>query len=221
VSLVEDHGVVLGQDTGALGPLPESQVGEIERVIRDHELRLGRARPGRLRVARSDVGATPAGAAVAPDRQLRPEGGARLEVELGAVTRFGGFDPLRQSLVPCRVLGALKEPAQLIGAGNAFAAEVVLTPFEHCHAHRPAQSGRGGRHVLRQELLLQRLRRRRHDHPLARYEGREEVGQALARSRAGLCEEVLLAGQRVRDRLRETGLPGAWLEARQGSSEAA
>jgi hypothetical protein len=32
---------------------------------------------------------------------------------------------------------------------------------------------------------------------------------------------VLLAGQRVRNRLRETGLPDARLEARQGSSEAA
>ena len=64
MSLVEDHGVVLREDAGAVGPLPERQVGEVERVVGDHELCLGSAAASRFRVTRADEGATPAGAAV-------------------------------------------------------------------------------------------------------------------------------------------------------------
>ena len=49
---------------------------------------------------------------------------------------------------------------------QALAAEVVLSALEDSHVDLAAECGRGRRHVLRQQLLLERLRRRGDDDPL-------------------------------------------------------
>ena len=75
---------------------------------------------------------------------------------------------------------------------------------------RPSAAAASG-HVLRQQLLLERLGRGRDDDAAARVERGEEVAEALAGARAGLREQVLLGGERPRDRLRERELLGAVL----------
>jgi hypothetical protein len=96
---------------------------------------------------------------------------------------------------------------------QALAAEVVLTALEHGDPHVPPERRGRGRHVLGQELLLERLSRRGHDHALARGKRRDQVGEALPRARARLGEQVLAPLERVRDLLGERSLPAPGLEA--------
>ena len=66
--LVEDDGVVLGQDARAVGAPAEGEVGEIERVVRDYELGAPCPLSGRLGEAGADVWTPPPSAAVGADR---------------------------------------------------------------------------------------------------------------------------------------------------------
>ena len=77
---------------------------------------------------------------------------------------------------------------------------------------RPSARAASGTSLVKQ-LLLERLRRRRDDDALARGERRDQVGEALARARAGLREQVLARGERVGDGGRQLGLLGTRLEA--------
>src|SRR5205823_843975 len=73
----------------------------------------------------------------------------------------------------------------------------------------------------REELLLERLRRRRDDDAQARFERRQEVGETLARPGPGLGDEVLPGQERALDGSGERRLLGAGLEAGQGGGECA
>ena len=94
-------GVVLGEDAAAGG-----DVGEVEGVIRDHEVGLGGPGPRRLGEAGREERAAAAGAAVGADRELGPERLGRLERQLGAVARLGLRDPRLQRLPGCSSRGS-------------------------------------------------------------------------------------------------------------------
>jgi hypothetical protein len=169
----------------------------------------------------SSASAAPAGAAVRADRKLRPERLAGLERELGAVARLGVFDPIPQAFVGGRVLRGAKKTSELVDACEAFPAEVVLPPLENGDAHISTESRGGGRHIVRQELFLERFRRRRHHDSLSGDEGGDEIGKALPRACPGLGHQVLVAFERIRHCLGERTLAAPGLEARKRSREAA
>ena len=137
----------------------------------------------------------------------------RLEVELCAVARLRHRDPVPKALEVGRVLCRPEEPAELVDSLEALAAEVVLAALDDGDPDGAPERRRGGRNVFLQELLLQRLRRRRHDHALAGKERRDEVGEALAGARSRFCHEVVAALERARDLGRERLLLGPRLEA--------
>ncbi len=84
MGLVEDDGVVVGQDAAARG-----DVGEVERVVRDHELGLGGPSARGLGEAARKERAATARAPVGADGELGPERVGGLEGELGAVPGLG------------------------------------------------------------------------------------------------------------------------------------
>ena len=151
------------------------------------------------------------GAAVGSDRELGPERLRRLERELGAVARLGLAEPRLERLE--RLLVARVAQEHRPEALQLLAADVVLAALEHGDAHLAAERARRGRHLLREQLLLQRLRRRRDDDPLPGLERREQVAEALAGARAGLRDEVLARRERALDRRRERSLLRPRLEA--------
>ena len=212
--LVEDHRVVLGQHAAS-----RSDVREVERVVRDHEVGLSRALAGSLGEARGDERAAAPAAAVAADGELGPQRLRRLDLELGAVARLGLVEPALHRLprAPVAALGEQEglEPVQLP------AAEVVLAPLEDGDGDLAPEGRRGDRHVLLEQLLLERLRRGRDDDAEPRLERGHEVGEALADARPGLGDEVLAGQERPLDRGRERRLLWPRLVLGQGARERA
>jgi hypothetical protein len=221
VSLVEDDGVVLGKDRRAVGARPKREVGEVESVIDYHELRFARALPRLLGEAALDERAAPPRTALRTHGELGPKRVRGLELELRSVARVRRLDPVLQPLEVGGVLRRAEEPAQLVDPLQALAAEVILATFEDDDPHRTTERRCGGRHVLRQELLLQRLRRRGDDHPLAGDERRDEIRQALPCPRTGLGDEVVAALERIRHCVREGLLRRPRLEAGEGAGQTA
>src|SRR6478752_1901739 len=192
---------------------------EVERVVRDHEVSLARAVARRLGEAGRDERTAPAGAAVASDGELGPERFRRLELQLGAIARLGLVEPALHRLPGARVsplghqerLEALQLPA----------ADVVLASLEHGDRQLTAEGAGGDRHVLVEELFLERLRRGRDDDALARFERRQQVGEALPDAGARLSDEMLAGRERVLDGTRERSLLRPWLVLGQGALERA
>jgi len=154
MGLVEDDGIVIGQDPGAVVSRSQGEVGEVERMVGDHELCAARTLAGRLRVAGAHVRTAPPSAAVGADRDLGPERRARLEGELGAVSRLRRLYPGTQAFVVGRVLGGPEEAAEPVDAAEALAAEVVLAALEDGYANLAPQCRRSSRHIFSQKLLL-------------------------------------------------------------------
>ena len=100
-------------------------------------------------------------------------------------------------------------------------ARVVLAALEHGDANVATERPRGDRDVLREQLLLERLRRGRDDDALPRLERRQQVREALAGSRPGLREQVPPRVEGALDGRRERRLLGPRLEARQHAREPA
>ena len=200
VRLVEDDGVVLRQHAGLVEALAHPEVGEVERVVGDHEIgSLGACACG-LGEAGADERAATSEAALRADRELAPEGVGRLERKLRAIAGLRRLDPFPQLLEGTTVLRALEErSAEQLEAVHALPAEVVLPALENSDVDLAAEGGGGQRHVLRQQLLLQRLRRRRDHDAEPRLQRRDEVRKALPRSRARLGEQMLAAGERPGD----------------------
>jgi hypothetical protein len=204
---------VFRENGGAVGARAEREVREVEGVVGDDELRLPRSLARDFGEAASDEGAEAARAALSSHGELGPERFRRLEVELGAVARFRHCDPVPQPLEVGSVLCRPEEPAELVDTLEALAAKVVLAALDHCDPDGAPERRRRSRHVLRQKLLLQRLRRCRHDHALAGKECRDEVGETLAGARAPFRHEMVAALERVCDLGREPLLLGPRLEA--------
>jgi hypothetical protein len=91
--------------------------------------------------------------------------------------------------------------------------------LQHRDVDRSAERGGGTRHVLCQQLLLERLGRRRDHDAKSRVERRHEVGEAFPRPGSGLRQQMPATGDRERDRLRELGLLVAHLEAVEDARE--
>jgi hypothetical protein len=201
VGLVEDDGVVLGQHAPAC-----REVGEVERVVADHELGLARASPRGLGEAGAVERAAAPGAAVGADGELRPERIRRLDRQLGPVAGLRPGEPGLERLE--RLLVARVAEEHRPEALQLLAADVVLASLQDRHAYLAPERARRGGHLLRQELLLERLRRGRDDDALTRLERRDQVREALPRPGAGLREEVLARRERMLDRDGERGLLG-------------
>jgi hypothetical protein len=220
VRLVEDHRVVLGEDGRRVGAAAQSQVREVERMVRDHELGMRGALARSLGEARPGEGTEAAEAAVGADCDLRPHAVGRLDVELRPVARLGRLDPPPHRVEGGGVLGAREElSAEELVAVQAVAAEIVLAALEDGHADVAPERGRRHRHVLREELLLERLGRGRDDDAPAGFERRDQVGEALTCPRAGLGEQMLLEREGALDGDCERGLLGPRLVAGQSLLE--
>ena len=204
VRFVEDDGVVLGQHAAARG-----DVREVQRVVDDHEIGLRGAGTRRLREARGNERAAAARAAVGADRELAPERGGRLDLELGAVARLGRVEPRLHRLPRRAVVPARKQ--ERLEALQLPPAEVVRAALEDARVDGPADRGCRDRHVLAEQLFLERLRRRRDDDALARLERRDQVREALADAGSRLGDEVLAEGERALDRSGKRRLLGARL----------
>ena len=170
----------------------------------------GGALAGVLGEARRDERAAAARAAVGPDRELGPERLGRLERELGPVAGLGRVEPALHRL-PGALVAAVGEQDRL-EALQLPAAEVVRAPLQHLDAHVAPERGRCDRDVLREQLLLERLRRGGDDDAAPRLERRHEVREALADAGAGLGDEVLAGRERVLDAGGERSLLGPRLE---------
>ena len=174
-------------------------MGEVERVVRDHEVGLAGALARRLGEARRDERAAAARAAVGADGELGPERLGRLELELGPVAGLGLVEPALHRLPGAarrgrRPAGTAGSPAAGGGRGSS------ARPFSTATVHLAPERRRGDRHVLREQLLLERLRRRRDDDAPPRLERRHQVREALPDPGARLGDEVLARRERVLDR---------------------
>ncbi len=155
VGLVEDDRLVLGQDPGALGTSTQRQIGEVERVVCDDELRVRGALPRGLGEAHRREGAAAAEASVGSDCDLGPDASGWLDLELGSVAGLGRHDPVAHRLERRSVLGSGKElPAEQLEAVEPMAAQVVLAALQDGNLDVTTEHGRRDGHVLRQELLL-------------------------------------------------------------------
>ena len=219
--LVEDDGLVLGKDR-RVGLLAQAEIGEVEGVVDDDEIGCPRVPPGLLREAVGGERALAAEAAVGADRELAPERVRGLEGELGPVAGLGLVEPGHQPVEVGRVLLALQQlAAQQAEAVQRLAAEVVLPSLEHGHLHLATQGGGGDRDVLREQLLLQRLRRGRDDDPAARLQRRDEIGEALPGPCARFGKQVLARPEGVGHGPGELGLLRPRLVAEQDLSDRA
>ena len=161
VRLVEDDDVVLGQHAdAAVGRDPQPEVGEVQRVVDEHDLGLAGERPRPLGVAGRLHRAACAATAVGPDRELRPEPGRRRELELGAIARLRAREPRPQPLERRRMVGV---DQALLDVARGEPADVVAAALQHDGVDLAAERRLGERQVVVQQLRLQRARRGR-DH---------------------------------------------------------
>ena len=219
VCLVEDDGVVLGED-GGVGLLTQAEVGEVQGVVHDHEICGARLPTGGFGEARRGERALAPEAAVGADRELAPERVRRLERKLCPVARLRLLEPRAQELEGrCVLFPAQQLAAEQLEAVQRLAAEVVLAALEHGNSHfTPDRRSRDG-NVLGEQLLLESLRRRRHDYATAGRKRRHEVRETLAGAGTRFCEQVLACLERVGDCLGQLSLLRARLVARQGVGE--
>ena len=148
------------------------------------------------------------------DRGPRPVAG--VPVQLGAVARGGRGRPGRQALdlVPVRreqVLQLQLAGPRVAHLPHALEAQVVAAPLQDRPGELDVELLGQERQVLGGQLVLQGLRGGGDDRGAARQDGRDEVGEGLARPRARLDDEVPAADDGLGDGLRHVGLAGAWL----------
>ncbi len=201
VRLVEDNGVVLRQH-----PAPGCQVGEVERVIRDHQIGRRRSIACRFGETRPVERTASTRAAVGADRELGPQRVRRLDLELRAIAGFGRAEPALHRR-PGPAVAPLRKQHRL-EARELAAAEVVLPPLQHLDPNVAVQCRRGDRHVVPEQLLLQRLGRGRDHDPQPGGERGNQVGEALADAGPSLGHEVLTRRERPLDLLGQRSLLG-------------
>ena len=219
VGLVEHHRLVLGQHLRA----GEDVQGE-QGVIGDDDIGLLRRLPGPLAEAVDPVRALAAQALACTHRHLPPGPVGHRERYLVAVAGLAARRPL-----PQLEHGATEQAAgpfeQLVLLGLArpravmelLQADVVAATFRQrirrATAERALERSDQARQILVDELGLQRLGRRGHDHPFATGERRHEIAERLAGARPSLDQEVLPAAQRQLDRRDHRPLPFPRLRA--------
>ena len=212
VRFVEDDDIVVGQDVAAA-----AHVLPVEVRVDNNHVGCRRVFPylfGEALFAARTLGR--AGAFAGGHAQRRPRGGARLEVELGAVARLRGRCPrhnlgdfieqalarsgtLRSALfVGEAELAVVVSEAQFEGFLDA---EVVAAALQESEAEAFAQMLLQEREVLSCQLVLQRFRSSGDDNFASRQDGGDEIAKRLSGPRAGLHDEVTLGGDRGSDRI--------------------
>ena len=215
VCLVEHHDVVFGQDRAAAGHVQPVQM----RVDHDH---VGGCRSspclfGEARIAeRAAIGA---GALVAADAHGPPRIVRRRPVEFGHVARLGCARPLGQPLDLDLGLQRHRLEFQLSLIAGAHLAQpleahVVAATLEHRPVEVDTQVLGEERQILRGQLILQGLRRGRHDDSGVGLDRRHEVGERLAGSRSRLHDQMPLRDDGVGDELGHLLLAGSILGIR-------
>ena len=224
VSLVENDGVVVGDGARivtARPPPPKRQVREEEVMIDDDDPRLVRLASHAGDEALVEVLALCTNARVGGGLHLAPALGVLRHVrELGAIACLG-------------VAGPLLDPRQHAIGGDAPArrrhelgvpafAEIVRQALHQRRLEgdpeRPEDLAYE-RQILGHDLLLERAGGRRDDHFATTEDRRHQIGERLARARAGLHHERSLGLERALDRLRHGKLPGTIFVARQEAAQ--
>ncbi len=189
VRLVEDDEVMLGQHPGS-----RHQVGEVEGVVGDDQLRLIAPDSGQA-VRRDHVVRAFRAQAVVPVRGqlVRPQAPVNHELQVG---------PVAVPVPPLRVadhtvhLGAQQVDGTdpLVRFPQLPQADVVSPSLRHGHGEFGAVGLLEERDVLAEELLLEGDRAGGDHGFLAALEDREEVAERLAAARTGLNESVPAGG---------------------------
>ena len=203
---------MLGQDHGlAATRRAQRQVGEVERVVDEHDLAARGPLARELGIAAVALRAARAAAAVGPHRQLAPDGLVRHEGELIAIALARADQPLveaHQLVLVLRRHPLLRkrplEPTDVVGAALDDRRGDVQT------CRLPGQ-----REVLVEQLPLQRLGGGGHHDASTAERRRHEVGEALADARRSLRHEQAATVDRVADLLREPQLAVPRAERRQ------
>ena len=226
VRLVEDDDVVLGQHHSAAGQVGAVEVRVHDHDVGGRRTvagGLGEAAssrgavegagalpgadayhvPGPVGGLEAEVGPVPAG------RRLRPGHQAAHLVDQALGWRRGGVGSLRVRTRTRTRLGFVRPPRSRVtqlgldparaDLGHPLAAEVVAPPLQDGEVQRDGQtqSRLDEREVLLGQLVLQRLGGGGHDDLPAAEGGGDEIGQRLARPRAGLDDEMRPGDQRL------------------------
>jgi hypothetical protein len=223
VGLVEHHGVILGQDALEVLVL-DGEVGK-KQVVVDHDEVGLLGLPAQpvdeallVKLARLAVALLGRGGDLGPRRVV---GGHPRDV--GAVARLGDLGPLLDLLEQDGLVAGPKQDL-VAPALHPELAQVVASPLEVHRLEGPLGVALGEEllqegDVLEEYLLLEGLRRRGHDDPLAAQERGDEVGQGLARARGRLDDRPAARAQRLLDRRRHLDLLWPWLIPRQVARE--
>ena len=233
VALVDDDDLVLGQQ----GRVTERVDGQ-QRVVGHHDIDRPGVGPRRLDEALLRQRALRTQALVGRDGDLPPRSLADAGDQLVAVAgrRLVGPAPQPEHLGPEPAgrgpLGRRVEERLLLGreaADQLVLAEVVAPALDQRVRRAATQHGGDGvgqpRQVAVDHLGLERQGRGGDDHRLLRRgrvgDGRDQVGQRLARAGAGLDQQVLTALDRGLDGRRHLHLtgPGDTADGRDGSGQ--
>ncbi len=211
--LVEHHHVVVREHVAAT-----CQVRAVEMRVDDDDGRLLGSPPRRLGETGFPGGAAERARALGRGHtEAAPHPRSWLEVELGPVAGSGRSGPLEDPdnflAVGAELIAVdLVEIELVIGAAlgltRSLPAEVVGSALQHGELDGKAEVvGEEGK-ILGRQLVLERLGRGRHHDLFAQQQGGHEVRQRLARTRAGLHDEMAAFEHRRGDRLRHLHLTG-------------
>ena len=205
VGLVDDRQVVLREDGAGRG-----DVEPVEVEVDDDHVGFGGGRACLLGEACVAARAAPCARTVARrGADGHPGGVGGLGLQLGSVADPRGRGPRHHGGELLRI-GALRQAverqlrrrlprAAARHLGKPLGAEVVGAALQHRPVERTVEVLLQEGQVLGGQLVLQCLRGRRDDDPLAREDGRHQVTQGLAGARAGPHDDVLVAVDRLGD----------------------
>jgi hypothetical protein len=210
VCLVEDGQIVRRHqgDADVTEPLLQRQVGEVEVVVDDDDLRGLCASARDRHPAALEVCAMPARALLRRGAQLAPHWG--VVGHLGQLCPVAGrrFLPPARHGVTLAVVEGRQQPLRHEPV-RAQVAEVVGAALHHLDVEVDAERSLDERQVLADDLVLQVLRARRDDHLQTRGNRGEQVGERFADTGPGLGDELAAALQRRFDATRDLELLGA------------
>ena len=205
VRFVEDHRVGRRQQVGDAF-VAQHEVGEEQVVIDDHDIGFLRRAARLHHEALAVVPAFHAEAVVArrrdeiPDRRLLRHFGELGPVAAAARLREPHDGPQVDRVLPRR------QPAVLLRALQVLVADVVRPALQQRDGDRRLQRPADHRHVLAEQLVLQRLRAGRHDHLAAPQQRGHEIREGLAGAGARLGDQRAAPVDRIGHRLRHLDL---------------
>ena len=192
VRLIEDHRIGTRQQV-AVALLLEREIREQQMVIDDNQVRLARGASRGEHMAPGELGAARPLAAVARRGDARPQ---RMAVgEFGHLCQVAAARCVGPFANP-REQAARRGPVERefgLGAQQTLSTQVVVATLQQRDARDASQHAREQRHIAREQLVLQRARARGNDHLAAGEQRGNQVGERLARTRAGFHEQTSAA----------------------------